>query len=100
MGLLNAIALYILVSIFSSGTETNSRWKVLALALFAGLVPLIVVRLLPGLFGAVVALATVVAVVTMGLMFWCQVERKAALKIGTLFLIVSIALDVAFSAIR
>lgn len=94
MGLIHAVVLYILVSIFSSGTEGSARWKVLSLAILAGVLPLITIRLVPNLLGAILSLVSVVLVVFVGLIYWCQVEKSAALKIAASFLGVTILLEV------
>jgi hypothetical protein len=82
VGVLGAVGLYILVSIFSSGTESDARWKILAIAVGAAVLQSIVIRRVPTLFGVLVAIAMSLGLVVAGLIFWCGVERRPALKIA------------------
>ena len=76
-----AVALYIFVSMFSDGAESESRWKILVIAIGSGIVSVVGQQLIPGIVGAAVGLVLALALIGLALVFWCKVERKAALKI-------------------
>ena len=82
MGIVSAIGLYILVSIFSSGTESDARWKILAIAFGAGVVQAAILGVLPSIVGLLLAVVISAALIIAALVFWCGVERKPALKIA------------------
>ena len=94
MGVISAVGLYILVSIFSSGTESESRWKILVIAVGTGLLQAIVLNLIPGIAGALVAIGLSVGLIIAALTFWCGVERKAALKIAGSYLGLCLAIGI------
>jgi hypothetical protein len=81
MGIASALGLYILVSIFSSGSESSARWKILILAVGSAIVQGAVLQFLPGLVGLFAAILSSLVLIGVGLTFWCGVERKPALKI-------------------
>ena len=91
---LPAVALYIFVSMFSDGAESNSRWKILLIAIVSALVSAVVRQLIWGVAGAVVGLVLALAVIAIGLIFWCKVDRKAALKVVGAYLAFSVVLVV------
>jgi len=82
MSIISAIGLYILVSIFSPGTESNARWKILFIAIAAGYVLWLVTNALPNLVGLLLAVMASLTLIVALLVFWCQIDRKAALKIA------------------
>ena len=95
MGLiLSAVALYILVGVFSSGTESSARWKILAISIGSLVIELVVVRILPGLAGFGIALIVAMVLIAAALIFWCGVERKSAVKISASYLAISVAFTV------
>lgn len=94
---LPAVALYVFVSMFSDGAESNSRWKILVIAIVSGLVSAVVRQLIWGVAGAVAGLALALAVIAIGLIFWCKVDRKAALRIVGAYFAFSVALAVVIS---
>ncbi len=94
MGLINAVVLYVLVSVFSSGTESSARWKILLIALGTGLLQAVLVRLVPGLGGALTAMLVSFGLIIVALIYWCAVERKPALKIASTYLGICLAIGV------
>jgi hypothetical protein len=81
LGIASALGLYILVSIFSSGAESDARWKILILAIGSAIVQGVVLQVVPGLVGLVAAIVSSLALIAAGLLFWCGLERKPTLKI-------------------
>lgn len=101
MGLiLSAVALYILVGVFSSGTESTARGKILVTSIGSLVVELSVIRFVPNLAGFFLALIVAVAFVGASLIFWCGVERKPAVKIASCYLAISVALTVLTVALQ
>jgi hypothetical protein len=91
---LPAVALYIFVSIFSDGAESSSRWKILLIAIGSGFVSAMVRELIQGVVGALVGLVLALALIAGGLVFWCKVDRKAALKIAGSYFVFSVILAI------
>jgi|SRR5580704_2748140 hypothetical protein len=100
MGLiLSAVILYILVSVFARGSERDARWKILCIAIGApllGVAAAIGVEQIASSALAVAAadLIVVIAAVTIALIYWCAIDRKAAAKIVASYFGISIALNV------
>jgi hypothetical protein len=94
---LPAVALYVFVSIFSDGAESSSRWKILVIAIGSELVSAVIRQLIQGVAGTVVGLVLALAVIAIALIFWCRVERKAALKIVGAYFAFSVVLAVAIT---
>ena len=92
MGIASAVGLYILVSIFSSGSESSARWKILILALGSAIVQGVLLQVLPGLVGLIAAILSSLALIALGLLFWCGVERKPTLKIVGSYFALCVAL--------
>ena len=92
LGIASALGLYILVSMFSSGSESSARWKILILAVGSAIVQGAVLQFLPGLLGLFAAVLSSLALIGVGLIFWCGVERKPALKIVGAYFALCIAL--------
>jgi hypothetical protein len=92
VGIASALGLYILVSIFSSGSESDARWKILILALGSAIVQGIVLQVLSGLVGLIAAILSSLALIAVGLVFWCGVERRPALKIVGSYFALCVAL--------
>jgi|KBSMisStandDraft_5_1062788.scaffolds.fasta_scaffold21766_3 hypothetical protein len=82
MSILSALGLYILVSVFSSGTESDARWKILFIAIGSAIVQAVISHALPTLAGVALAIVASLGFIAVGLIFWCGVERKAAVKIA------------------
>jgi uncharacterized membrane-anchored protein len=78
---LPAVALYVFVSIFSSGAESDARWKILLIALSSVLVSLVVQQFIPGVLGALLAVAFALGLIALALIFWCKIDRKVVAKI-------------------
>jgi hypothetical protein len=95
LGIASALGLYILVSIFSSGAESDARWKILVLAIGSAFVQGIVLQIIPGIAGLAAAIVLSLALIAAGLMFWCGIERKATLKIVGAYFGLCIALFIA-----
>ena len=80
MWIVSAVGLYILVSIFSSGTsDPNARWKILGIAIGSAVIQVYVTHLMPNLLGFLAALALSLGFIVAGLMLWLKVERTPAL---------------------
>jgi hypothetical protein len=78
---LPAVSLDIFVSIFSSGAESDARWRILVIALSSALVSLVVQQFIPGLLGSMVAIASSLGLIALAVIFWCKIDRKATAKI-------------------
>lgn len=91
---LPAVALYIFVSMFSAGAESDARWKILGIAFGSALVSLVCQALLPGLAGVIVGVAAALALIAAALILWCHIDRKAAWKIVGAYLAFCIVLTV------
>jgi hypothetical protein len=97
---LPAVALYVFVSIFSDGAESSSRWKVFLIAIGSGLVSVVVRELIQGVIGAVLGLVLALALIAVALIFWCKVDRKAALKVTGAYFAFSVALAIVVTYLR
>jgi len=97
MGLVSAVGLYILVSIFSSGTESAARWKILAIAIVSGVVQTFILGALPSIVGLLLAVVVPVGLIMAALVFWCGVERKAALKVAASYFGLCVVLGIGAS---
>jgi hypothetical protein len=97
MGIVSAIGLYILVSVFSSGTESNARWKILIIAIGAAVVQGVILALLPNLVGLLLGMVVSVGLIAAALMLWCGVERKPVFKIAGSYFGLCLVLTVATS---
>ena len=97
MGIISAIGLYILVSIFSSGTESNARWKILIIAVGAGLLQAILLGALPNITGLLLAVVVPIGLIVAALVLWCGVERKSAGKIAGSYFGLCVVLGIATS---
>jgi hypothetical protein len=91
---LPAVALYIFVSIFSEGAEAEARWKILGIAIGSAIVSVVVRQLIPGVVGLFVAMASALGLIALALIFWCKIDRKAALKIVAAYFGFCIALTI------
>ena len=100
MGVASAIGLYILVSIFSSGTESSARFKILAIAFGALIIQSALPALIPGLAGQLAGLVASLGMIAAALIFWCGVERKPALKITGSYFALCVALSVLFAVLQ
>lgn len=99
MSIISAFGLYILVSIFSSGTESEARWKILFIAIASGVVLALVSHAMPGLLGFFFAVLCSLGLIATALMFWCGVERNAALKIAGSYFGLCVSLVILFGVI-
>src|SRR5690348_14585074 len=57
MSVISALGLYILVSVFSGGTESDARWKILVIAVVSGIVQALISSAIPDLIGLFLAIA-------------------------------------------
>ncbi len=92
--IINAILLYILVSIFGDNSETSVRWKVLAIAVLVAIGEAAGAAALPGLWWLLGILVLSAVAVAVALQLWCKIARAAAIKIAALFMGVRIALQI------
>ena len=74
-------ALYVFVSIFSDGAESQARWQIFVVALVATVLLRGIGSSMPTLLGTAVACLVAAAVSLTGLIFWIKVTRTQALKI-------------------
>ena len=99
MPIISAIGLYILVSIFASGTESDARWKILFIAIASGIFQSWVSRAIPNLVGFLVAIVASLGLIVMALILWCGVDRKAAVKIAGSYFALCVGLVIVFGVI-
>ena len=97
---LPAVALYILVSIFSEGLESSARWKILVIAIGSALLSAVVRELIHGIVGSIAGLAVGLLLIFVTLNVWCRVDRKTTLKIVAAYSAITIALAVAFGVLQ
>ena len=95
IGALNAVAFYILVSVFAPGKEREYRFPILFIAVAVVVTQYVMVRYVP--LGNVwlslaLALAASAVVAVVALMLVCKIETKAAIKITASYLGVSVLL--------
>ena len=86
VGILSAVLLYILVSIFAPGVEKKARFKILGTAIAASIAQNTLVKLVPNLLGFAGSIVLSVGIVVTLLTLWCEVERKVALKIASIYM--------------
>jgi hypothetical protein len=79
-------------------TRTIVHWKVVAIAIASIFINVWLHELIPGLIGAVVSVLATVAVVGVGLFRWCEIERRAAIRMLAAYFGCSLVLNV-FSAL-
>jgi hypothetical protein len=92
MSILNAVAFYILVSVFAPGKEQEARFKILFITLAVVLTQAAALYLLTGIIGLAVAVLGSVGIGMLLLIVMCDIEAMAALKISAAYLGVSVAL--------
>ena len=97
---LPAVALYILVSVFSEGLESSARWKILVIAIGSSLASALVQVLIGGIVGTLVGFAVALLLIFVNLNFWCRVDRKATLKIVAAYAVFTVALVVVIGFLR
>jgi len=97
---LPAVALYIFVTIFSEGSESSARLKILVIAIVSSLASAFIQVLVGGVLGTLTGFAAALLLIFAALNFWCGVDRKATLKIMGAYLAFNIVLVVAFSILR
>ena len=89
--LINAVVLYLLVSVFTDSMESSLRWKVLAVAVAVGVFEVVASGLATG--GVVTGIAILVAsaaFVGVLLELFCKMPRKTAFKIAASFVAIRI----------
>jgi hypothetical protein len=94
---MNTVVFLVLVLSMLMGAEETGRWKVVAVAIASIIVQASLRELLPGLFGAVVAVIATVIFVGTALVTWCEIERPLARKVLGAYFGCSMVLSV-FSA--
>ena len=94
MGALGAAILYILVSTLSETDVETHRWRILGVALGAGVFETVLSHYLPGLVWALVILLVEVLLIAFALAYWCSTPRKQAIKIAGIFTVIRIALAI------
>ena len=96
MYVVSAVGLYILVSLFSSGTESNARWKILFIAVASAIVQASLANALPNVLGLALAIVASLALIWVALVFWCDVDKPAAVKIAASYFGLCIAIAIIF----
>lgn len=99
MWVISAVGLYILVSVFSSGTESDARWKILFIAIASGIVQASISSAMPNLAGLLLATAASLGLIVIALMFWCGLERKVAVKVAGSYFALCVAVIIIFGII-
>jgi hypothetical protein len=79
--LANSVIFGVLVMSMLLGAQDIVRWKVVALAIASIFINFTLRELMPGLIGALAAALITVAVVGLGLVRWCEIERRIAARI-------------------
>ena len=82
MWVFSAVRLYILVSIFGTGQESSARWEIFLIAIASAIFQAGITAAMPTLAGLGLAILGSLALIGLSLVFWCGVERQAALKIA------------------
>ena len=85
------VALYILVSVFSDGAESESRWKIFSMVVGTIVVEATVSRLMPNILGLITYLAISFALLILALIYWIKIDRLSSLKISASYLGLRIA---------
>ncbi len=95
----NAVVLYILVSLLTESMESAIRWKVLGIAVAVGVFEVVASGLVTGGIPAAVAILVVcAALVGVLLEFFCKMPRKTAFKIAGLFVAMRLLFDITLLA--
>jgi hypothetical protein len=100
VGIASAVGLYILVAIFSSGSESSARWKILILAIGSVILQGLLMALFPNLWGVVGGVLLSLALIAAGLTFWCGIERLPVIKIMGSYIVLCVALVLIFAILR
>lgn len=93
--IVNAILLYVLVSIFGNSSDPSSRWKVFIVAVLVAIGEGAAATALRVWWWAIVLLVASAAIVAVALELWCKLPRATAIKIAAIFMAVRIALAAA-----
>ena len=100
MGIASAVGLYILVAIFSSGSESSARWKILILAIGSVGLQWGLVALFPTVWGLVIGVLLSLALIATGLSLWCHIDRAPMIKIVGSYVVLCVALFVISAILR
>lgn len=100
MWVISAVGLYILVSVFSSGSESDARWKILFIAIGSTVVQAVITNAVPNLAGLFLAIVASIGFIVVALVYWCGVERKAAVKIAGSYFGLCVAIVIVFAVLR
>jgi len=102
VAVVGAIVLYILVSVFARGSERESRWKILCIAIgtpllgaAAAIATSEVVSSIPA--GAGLALVVEVVALLAALIYWCEIDRRSAGKIAASYFGIAIVLSIVWA---
>jgi hypothetical protein len=99
MGALGAALLYILVSVFSDTDVETHRWRILGIALGAGVFETALSHWLSGPIWMLPILLVEVVLIALALVYWCGTPRNEALKVTGIFTGIRVALGVAIALI-
>jgi hypothetical protein len=92
--IINAIILYILVSLMGESSEPSLRWKVLGIAVALGLIETAISMTITNIVLNLALIVLASIAVAVALEVWCRLLRTTAIKIAAVFLGVRIALGV------
>lgn len=84
--IINAVILYVLVSVLGDSSEASTRWKVLAIALGLVIVETAVSTYITNLIVALLMVVVIAAAIAVVLEKWCRVSRNKAIQIAAIFL--------------
>ncbi len=92
--IINAIILYVLVSVLGDSTEASTRWKVLGIAAALVVIETAVSMNTTNVVVPFVLLALTSAGVALALITWCRLSRAKAIKIAAIFLGIRVVLAI------
>jgi hypothetical protein len=92
--LANSLIFGVLVMSMLMGAQNIVRWKVVAVAIASIFVNAAFRDLMPGLLGAIASVLLTVALVGIGLVRWCEIGRRTAIRILAAYFGCSLVLNV------
>jgi uncharacterized membrane protein YjjP (DUF1212 family) len=79
---------------FRKGAESSARWKILFIAIGSAVASVAIRLLISGLAGSLLGFVVAFALIVVALIFWCGIDRKAALKITAAYFAFTAALAI------
>ncbi|MBX5463468.1 MAG: hypothetical protein IRZ28_20545 [Steroidobacteraceae bacterium] len=90
--IINAVILYVLVSVLGDSSEVSTRWKVLGIAAAVVLIETAVSMSTTSIVANLVLIVLTTTGVAVALVTWCKLARSTAIKIAAIFLAIRIIL--------